>query len=162
MVSFYFSFSLISFNYCHLFVAQFISYSESSGPQQKFSSHPIAYHSYHLAPVNTLQARYKAQPKQLAGNNGLFDNSNDFVDSSNCLTFECRQRNVANVVVPDGGFFGFNTSVFASRGLAGGVYANLAGIYDNIVQAYVEDVYTDVIEGYTIATIKVKIKFKKK
>ena len=63
----------------------------------------------------------------------------------------------ANVVVPDGGFFGFNTSVFASRGLAGGLYANLAGIYDNIVEAYVEDVYTDVIEGYTIATIKVKV-----
>lgn len=53
-----------------------------------------------------------------------------------------------------GAFFGFNTTPFAERGVIGGVYDSLAGIYDNIVQAYVEDVYTDVIEGYTIATIK--------
>ena len=29
------------------------------------------------------------------------------------------------------------------------------GIYENIVKDYVTDVYTDVIEGYSIATIKV-------
>ena len=110
--------------------------------------------SYHPAPVSTLQGQY-AQPKQILAGTSGFSSNTDFVDSSTCLTFQCRQANIANVVVPDGGFFGFNTSVFASRGLAGGIYANLAGIYDNIVQAYVEDVYTDVIEGYTIATIKV-------
>jgi hypothetical protein len=29
------------------------------------------------------------------------------------------------------------------------------GLYENIVKDYVTDVYTDVIEGYSIATIKV-------
>ena len=53
-----------------------------------------------------------------------------------------------------GDFFGFNTTGFQSRGVIGGMYDSLAGIYDNIVKSYVEAVYTDVIEGYTIATIK--------
>ena len=38
--------------------------------------------------------------------------------------------------------------------MLGGIRDSLAGIYDNIVKDYVTDVYTDVIEGYTIATIK--------
>ena len=107
--------------------------------------------------MNTLQ-NYRAQSKQLAGNTGLFNTNTNFVDSDVCTTIECRQANIANVIVPTGGFFGFNTSVFASRGLLGGVYANLALLYDDIIEAYVEDVYTDVIEGYTIATIKVCLK----
>ena len=53
-----------------------------------------------------------------------------------------------------GDFFGFNTTSFAQRGVLGGIRDSLAGIYDNIVKDYVTDVYTDVIEGYTIATIK--------
>ena len=53
-----------------------------------------------------------------------------------------------------GEFFGFNTTSFASRGVLGGIRDSLSGIYDNIVKDYVTDVYTDVIEGYTIATIK--------
>ena len=64
------------------------------------------------------------------------------------------QASVANVVIPDGGFFGFNTSVLASRGLLGGLYQNSVQIYDDILKGYTEDVYVDVIEGYTIATIK--------
>ena len=58
------------------------------------------------------------------------------------------------MVIPDGGFFGFNTSVLASRGLLGGLYQNSVQIYDDILQGYTENVYVDVIEGYTIATIK--------
>jgi hypothetical protein len=123
-----------------------------SNEPQGSGAQPKSY-SYHPAPISTLHGQYAQSKQILAGTSGFTSNT-DFVDSSNCLTFQCRQANIANVVVPDGGFFGFNTSVFASRGLAGGIYANLAGIYDNIVQAYVEDVYTDVIEGYTIATIK--------
>ena len=38
--------------------------------------------------------------------------------------------------------------------MLGGIRDSLTGIYDNIVKDYVTDVYTDVIEGYTIATIK--------
>ena len=34
-------------------------------------------------------------------------------------------------------------------------YDSLAGIYDNIVASYVEGIYTDVIEEYTLATVKV-------
>ena len=53
-----------------------------------------------------------------------------------------------------GDFFGFNTTSFAQRGVLGGIRDSFTGIYDNIVKDYVTDVYTDVIEGYTIATIK--------
>ena len=53
-----------------------------------------------------------------------------------------------------GDFFGFNTTSFSNRGVLGGIRDSLTGIYDNIVKDYVTDVYTDVIEGYTIATIK--------
>ena len=38
--------------------------------------------------------------------------------------------------------------------MIGGIRDSFTGIYDNIVKDYVTDVYTDVIEGYTIATIK--------
>jgi hypothetical protein len=53
-----------------------------------------------------------------------------------------------------GDFFGYNTTSFQTRGIIGGLQDSLTGIYDNIVKDYVTDVYTDVIEGYTIATIK--------
>ena len=36
-------------------------------------------------------------------------------------------------------------------------YDSVTGIYDNIVKDYVEDIYEDVIEGYTLATVKVSI-----
>jgi len=52
-------------------------------------------------------------------------------------------------------FFGYNTTLLSSdRGLLGGLLDSFTGIYDNIVKDYVTDVYTDVIEGYSIATIK--------
>jgi hypothetical protein len=57
-------------------------------------------------------------------------------------------------VVPDGGFFGFNTSVLRTNGLIGGLYHNVQLLYDDVIKNYVSDVYVDVIEGYTIATIK--------
>ena len=34
-------------------------------------------------------------------------------------------------------------------------YDSLAGIYDNIVKSYVQGIYEDVIEEYTLATVKV-------
>ena len=43
--------------------------------------------------------------------------------------------------------------------MVGGLLDSFNGIYENIVKDYVTDVYTDVIEGYSIATIKVKINF---
>ena len=43
-----------------------------------------------------------------------------------------------------------------NRGLVGGLYDSLSYLYESVIQDYVESVYTDVIEGYTIATIKVK------
>ena len=45
----------------------------------------------------------------------------------------------------------------SNRGVVGGLLDSFNGIYENIVKDYVTDVYTDVIEGYSIATIKVKI-----
>ena len=42
-----------------------------------------------------------------------------------------------------------------NRGLVGGLYDSLSYLYESVIQDYVESVYTDVIEGYTIATIKV-------
>ena len=48
--------------------------------------------------------------------------------------------------------FGFYNS---NRGVVGGLLDSFNGIYENIVKDYVTDVYTDVIEGYSIATIKV-------
>ena len=41
--------------------------------------------------------------------------------------------------------------------MIGGLLDSFNGIYENIVKDYVTDVYTDVIEGYSIATIKVSI-----
>ena len=52
-------------------------------------------------------------------------------------------------------FFGFNTKPVKNRGLVGGLYDSLSYLYESVIQDYVESVYTDVIEGYTIATIKV-------
>ena len=52
-------------------------------------------------------------------------------------------------------FFGFNTEPVKNRGLVGGLYDSLSYLYESVIQDYVESVYTDVIEGYTIATIKV-------
>ena len=52
-------------------------------------------------------------------------------------------------------FFGFNTKPVKNRGLVGGLYESLSYLYESVIQDYVESVYTDVIEGYTIATIKV-------
>ena len=43
--------------------------------------------------------------------------------------------------------------------MIGGLLDSFNGIYENIVKDYVTDVYTDVIEGYSIATIKVRFPF---
>lgn len=51
-------------------------------------------------------------------------------------------------------FFGVDTKSFKEKGLVTGMFDTLSGIYDNIVKDYVTDVYTDVIEDYTGATIK--------
>lgn len=45
--------------------------------------------------------------------------------------------------------------------MIGGLLDSFNGIYENIVKDYVTDVYTDVIEGYSIATIKVSIEIRK-
>ena len=49
----------------------------------------------------------------------------------------------------------------SNRGVIGGLLDSFNGIYENIVKDYVTDVYTDVIEGYSIATIKVSIEIRK-
>jgi len=58
-----------------------------------------------------------------------------------------------------GEFFGFDTSPFSSynlarTGLVGSIQDSFTGIYDNIVKDYVTSVFTDSIEGYVGATIK--------
>jgi len=51
-------------------------------------------------------------------------------------------------------FFGLSTKSFKERGFVSGVFDTLAGIYDEIVKDYVTDVYSDAIEDYTGATVK--------
>ena len=76
----------------------------------------------------------------------------------------------------DGNFFGFNYNstvkvmmmiiiimmlimiLQARDGLGASIIGSLNYMYDNIVESYVEDIYTGVIEDYTIATVKVGIK----
>ena len=72
----------------------------------------------------------------------------------------------------DGNFFGFNYNstvkvmmiiiimmlimiLQARDGLGASIIGSLNYMYDNIVESYVEDIYTGVIEDYTIATVKV-------
>ena len=41
------------------------------------------------------------------------------------------------------------------RSLFSGILESVKYLYESIIEDYMGDVYTDVIEGYTIATIKV-------
>ena len=41
------------------------------------------------------------------------------------------------------------------RSLFDGILESVKYLYESIIEDYMSDVYTDVIEGYTIATIKV-------
>ena len=52
-------------------------------------------------------------------------------------------------------FFGFNTANVKDRSLFSGILESVKYLYESIIEDYMGDVYTDVIEGYTIATIKV-------
>ena len=52
-------------------------------------------------------------------------------------------------------FFGFNTETVKDRSLFDGILESVKYLYESIIEDYMSDVYTDVIEGYTIATIKV-------
>jgi len=51
-------------------------------------------------------------------------------------------------------FFGFNTANVKDRSLFSGLLESVKYLYESIIEDYLGDVYTDVIEGYTIATIK--------
>merc|ERR1719414_2871222 len=51
-------------------------------------------------------------------------------------------------------FFGFNTETVKDRSLFDGILESVKYLYESIIEDYMSDVYTDVIEGYTIATIK--------
>ena len=57
----------------------------------------------------------------------------------------------------NGNFFGFNynSTVKEQYGLGKSLIGSINYIYDNIIESYVEDIYTGVIEEYTIATVKV-------
>ena len=61
----------------------------------------------------------------------------------------------------DGNFFGFNynATVKEQYGLGKSIIGSINYMYDNIIESYVEDIYTGVIEDYTIATVKVGIRF---
>ena len=54
-------------------------------------------------------------------------------------------------------FFGFNTANVKDRSLFSGILESVKYLYESIIEDYMGDVYTDVIEGYTIATIKVRL-----
>ena len=62
----------------------------------------------------------------------------------------------------DGNFFGFNynSTVKEQYGLGKSIIGSINYMYDNIIESYVEDIYTGVIEDYTIATVKVGVRFK--
>ena len=61
----------------------------------------------------------------------------------------------------DGNFFGFNynSTVKEQYGLGKSIIGSINYMYDNIIESYVEDIYTGVIEDYTIATVKVGVRF---
>jgi len=55
-----------------------------------------------------------------------------------------------------GNFFGFNfnSTEVQSRGIFKPFLDSLTYMYENVIESYVEDIYTGVIEDYTIATVK--------
>ena len=57
----------------------------------------------------------------------------------------------------EGNFFGFNynATVKEERGLLSSVIESINYMYENVIESYVEDIYTGVIEEYTLATVKV-------
>ena len=57
-----------------------------------------------------------------------------------------------------GNFFGFNfnSTVARDAGILTALTGSLNYLYDNVIDSYVENVYTLVVQEYTIATIKVK------
>lgn len=63
-----------------------------------------------------------------------------------------------------GNFFGFNfnSSQVASRGIFTPFLDSLTYMYENVIESYVEDIYTGVIEDYTIATVKVILLWQQK
>jgi len=50
-------------------------------------------------------------------------------------------------------FFGFNTETVKDRSLFSGLLESVKYLYESIIEDYMGDVFTDVIEGYTSATI---------
>ena len=52
-------------------------------------------------------------------------------------------------------FFGFNTETVKDRSLFSGLLESVKYLYESIIEDYMGDVFTDVIEGYTSATIRV-------
>ena len=52
-------------------------------------------------------------------------------------------------------FFGFNTETVKDRSLFDGLFESVKYLYESIIEDYMGDVFTDVIEGYTSATIRV-------
>ena len=57
----------------------------------------------------------------------------------------------------EGNFFGFNynATVKEERGLLSSLIESINYMYENVIESYVEDIYTGVIEEYTLATVKV-------
>ena len=52
-------------------------------------------------------------------------------------------------------FFGFNTETVKDRSLFDGLFESVKYLYESIIEDYMGDVFTDVIEGYVSATINV-------
>ena len=52
-------------------------------------------------------------------------------------------------------FFGFNTETVKDRSLIDGLLESVKYLYESIIEDYMSDVFTDVVEGYTSATINV-------
>ena len=52
-------------------------------------------------------------------------------------------------------FFGFNTETVKDRSLFDGLFESVKYLYESIIEDYMGDVFTDVIEGYVSATISV-------
>lgn len=50
-------------------------------------------------------------------------------------------------------FFGFNTETVKDRSLFDGLFESVKYLYESIIEDYMGDVFTDVIEGYVSATI---------
>lgn len=100
----------------------------------------------HLNTIDTISIRdYQDTSREQSRNN-------DGIDEKVFLASDANGTEFFGFDIPQGKVDPYTGDVSLDPWTA--FYDSLTGIYDNIVKDYVEDIYEDVIEGYTLATVK--------